>query len=46
MPMDITISEDIDAEFLECVDEILRNREFQKLVFYRSITILPGCSTA
>ena len=35
MPMDITISEDIDAEFLECVAEILRNREFQKLVFYR-----------
>lgn len=33
--MDITISGDTDSEFLECVDDILRNREFRKLVCYK-----------
>ena len=33
--MDISISEEIDPEFLENVEDILRNREFRKLVLYR-----------
>lgn len=33
--MDITLSEDVDSEFLECVEDILRNGDFHKLLYYR-----------
>lgn len=33
--MDITVSDDIDAEFLELVQNILADREFKKLALYK-----------
>lgn len=35
MPMDITVSDDISAEFLDLVQSILENPEFKKLNFYK-----------
>lgn len=35
MPMDITVSDDINAEFLSLVQSILDDSEFKKLVLYK-----------